>query len=588
LAIGVTAFAVLAAMSGGWELWRSRTNSAFGPIKVVPLITNSGVEGRPAFSPDGAQVAFMWNGGEGSQYDIYVKLIGDGSPPVRLTRSPGTFAGWPVWSPDGHRIGFVRCSDPSNGAIFVVPSVGGTDRKITEVRYCPIVDWSPDGKVLAFQDTDSDQEFTSIFIVSPDTGKRRRLTMPPKLEGDGEPKFSPDGKTLAFVRTRNLIIADIFIVPVDGGEPKQLTFMGHRAFLGGDFSGLAWTADGKEIVFSAGGLEAGNNSLWRVKVSGGTPEKVRDLAGVNATEPAISRQGHRLAYRTVTVNTSIWQIRFQASGGRRAAPVRLISSTRSQDGPQYSPDGRRIVFGSDRSGSAQIWMCDSDGSNPTQLTFMDASNVGTPRWSADGRSILFDSTAAGNNGIYRISVDGGNAQPVVVDSHFNGTPSASRDGRWIYFGSDRSGEFEVWKVPSNGGQPVQVTSHSGWYPMESMDGRLLYYVKTNLPVDPSSARATLWAMPVAGAEEYLVTSQLIHSHWTVVPNGIYLTDPDTKPHTTLKFLDTRTRQISTIATLEGELSENGQSLAVSPDGRSVLYSLHSSLTTDLMLVENFR
>jgi Tol biopolymer transport system component/DNA-binding winged helix-turn-helix (wHTH) protein len=569
-------------LAGGWRLLGNRAK-ALPPVKMVPLVTNSGIEGRPAFSPDGTQVAFMWNGGEGDQYDVYVKLIGDSAAPVRITRSPGAFAGWPVWSPDGHRIAFIRCSD-TRGAIFVVQAIGGQDRKIAEPRFCPgIVDWSPDGRLLVFEDRDSAKEPNGIFLASVETGQQRRLTTPAKLEQDAEPKFSPDGKTVAFVRVHHVIVGDIFLVPVEGGEPKRLTSMNSS-----EVPGLAWTTDGSEIIFSATSREMGNKSLWRVKVHGGMPEKVAELGGVNAEEPAVSRQGHRLAYRTFTMNYNIWQIPLTNSNGRPSAPVKFISSTRYQDVPQYSPNGKKIAFASDRSGSSQIWVCDSDASNLVQLTVIDASNNGTPRWSPDGRTIVFDSTASGNLGLYTISADGGSPLPLVVDSHFNGAGSYSRDGRWIYFVSDRSGEYEVWKVPSGGGQPVQVTNHSGWMPMESTDGRVLYYVKTNLPTDPSNAPARLWAMPVGGGEEYPVTSQPFHLHWAVAPNGIYFTDPETKPLATLKFLDVRTGRISTIATLEKPLSGNGQSLSVSPDGRFILYSQLDSISAELMVVENFR
>src|SRR5262249_3557502 len=126
---GATAAAVaLAALIVGWRALESRAKSALPPVRVIPLVVNSGIEGRPAFSPDGRQVAFRWNGGEGSQFDIYVKLIGDGSPPVRLTTSPDGRAGWPVWSPDGHRIAYFRCSATSRG-VYVVPSLGGAERK---------------------------------------------------------------------------------------------------------------------------------------------------------------------------------------------------------------------------------------------------------------------------------------------------------------------------------------------------------------------------------------------------------------------------------------------------------------------------
>jgi len=123
--------------------------------------------------------------------------------------------------------------------------------------------------------------------------------------------------------------------------------------------------------------------------------------------------------------------------------------------------------------------------------------------------------------------------------------------------------------------------------MQSTYGKLLYYLKTNLPIDPSEAPATLWAMPVGGGEEHLVTSQQIHLHWAVAPNGIYFTDPDTSLPS-LKFLEVRAGRIITMATLQENLSCCDQSLTVSPDGRSILYAHQDSLSTDIMLVENFR
>jgi hypothetical protein len=124
--------------------------------------------------------------------------------------------------------------------------------------------------------------------------------------------------------------------------------------------------------------------------------------------------------------------------------------------------------------------------------------------------------------------------------------------------------------------------------MESTDGKVLYFVKTQLPTDPSGAAATLWAMPVEGGEEHLVTSQQIQLHWAVAPRGIYFTDPATRPRVSLKFFDARTGQITAITTLERQPACCGQSLAVSPDGRTILYSQEDRVTTDLMLVENFR
>jgi len=72
-----------------------------------------------------------------------------------------------------------------------------------------------------------------------------------------------------------------------------------------------------------------------------------------------------------------------------------------------SSDGQKITFRSNRSGSFEIWTCDSDGSNPIQLTLLGAPNTGTPRWSPDGRQIAFDSRKEGHADIYVINAEGG-------------------------------------------------------------------------------------------------------------------------------------------------------------------------------------
>jgi len=75
--------------------------------------------------------------------------------------------------------------------------------------------------------------------------------------------------------------------------------------------------------------------------------------------------------------------------------VKLIASTYVEGDPQYSPDGSKIVFNSNRSGNAEVWVCNSDGSSPVQLTSLEAFS-GSPRWFPDGRRIVFDSNKEGH------------------------------------------------------------------------------------------------------------------------------------------------------------------------------------------------
>ena len=102
------------------------------------------------------------------------------------------------------------------------------------------------------------------------------------------PVFSPDSQTVAFVRRAAVLSSDIYLVSVNGGEPKRLTFDNVL------FSRLAWTANGREIIFSST-RAGGDFSLWRISVSGGTPERLA-VGGHYVPSVSISRKGNRLAY----------------------------------------------------------------------------------------------------------------------------------------------------------------------------------------------------------------------------------------------------------------------------------------------------
>jgi Tol biopolymer transport system component len=110
------------------------------------------------------------------------------------------------------------------------------------------------------------------------------------------------------------------------------------------------------------------------------------------TSFALSPKGDRLALAQTISDSNIWQAELSATAvpaGRRQSAKMLISSTRADTSPQFSPDGRRIVR-LDPLGSAGIWVSDSDGRNPVLLAQFDRGRSGSPRWSPDGRRIVFD------------------------------------------------------------------------------------------------------------------------------------------------------------------------------------------------------
>jgi len=559
---------------------RRAAESSIPSMKTLPLTSFPGQELDPAFSADGRQLAFAWDGAAGDNFDIYVKLIDTGAP-LRLTNHPGSDRG-PAWSPDGRYIAFTRQYEGGSG-LFMVPALGGTERRLVTLGFRPDwqwgfpakADWSPDGKAIAFSDRASQEAHPSLFLLFIDDLERRRLTWPPAgSAGDWSPAFSPDGQAVAFVRWRGEAFGDIHLMPVTGGEPRRLTFDNTAIW------GLDWGPGGNEIVFSS--VRGGSYGLWRISASGGRAESVA-AAGPICSSLSVSRQGQRLAYVESSHDFDIWRIDLAGPPGRHP-PTRLIGSTRRESAPQYSPDGRRIAFESNRSGTDEIWVCDGDGSNAVQLTFLDSLWTGTPRWSPDGREVAFDARVEGHSDIYVINSGGGSPRRITTEASEDVVPSWSRDGRWIYFASDRGGTQQVWKVPAKGGHAVQVTKKGGFAAFESPDGKAVYYSRYDAP--------GLWRVPVEGGEESLILDHPAvggWGHWAVRERGVYFVNPDpTGHHPTIELFSFATRRVTRLATLEKEVVPWLHALDVSPDGRWALCTLSERANRDIMLVENFR
>jgi Tol biopolymer transport system component len=542
--------------------------------KVVPSTSFRGNEEKAVFSPDGRQIAFVWDGEREDNLDIYVKLV-DAGTSHRLTTDPAQDFD-PDWSPDGSHIAFRRLSAQGSG-IYLIPALGGSERHLcdaapTQSGSGRSLSWSPDGKWLAIADATFPQSPYGIFLFSLDSGERRPLTFPPAgSRGDSSPVFAPDGKSLSFVRTGLGGTSDLYTVAIAGGEPKRLTF--DSTYI----SGVTWTPNGSELVFAS---ERGGSipNLWRLRATGGEPERLHEV-GPNVVSPSIAPTGNRLVYTQHLLDTNIWRMELPASGNSARPPSLLIASTLHDDTPQYSPDGTRIAFSSRRSGSCEILVCDSEGRSPVQLTWFGGPLPGSPRWSPDGKEIAFDVRIEGNADIYVTPADGGKHRRLTADETEEITPSWSRDGQWLYFASNRTGTMQIWKMPTSGGPPVQITKQGGFESAENEDG-FLYYTKERRV-------AGIWRVPTGGGEETRVFD--LHKagywrHWTVHDQGIYFATAANPSRPLVEFFNLVTGKVREVAALEKPIMAGTPGLAVSPDGRYLLYTQIDQSGRDLMLV----
>jgi Tol biopolymer transport system component len=306
--------------------------------------------------------------------------------------------------------------------------------------------------------------------------------------------------------------------------------------------------------------------------------------GLYGNQPSISLAGNLLAFQEARSDSNIWRFDGPSIRTGRTPPVPLIASTAHDSSPRFSPDGKKIAFGSQRSGANEIWLADSDGGNQVQLTKFGRALNGTARWSPDSRWIALDSRVDGQPEIYVISVDGGTPRRMTTDPGEDIVPAWSHDGRWIYFCSNRSGDYQLWKMPFEGGAARQITRKGGFAALESPDGKFLYYAK-------SRTAPGIWKVAVDGGEESLVIEDAggaVSRYFDVLGNGICYIPEKPNPRPTILFYDFATRQTRLIATMERPVLRVWAGLAISPDERSILVTQVDSSVSDLMLVENFR
>lgn len=565
-------FTLLLSLAALAVLWQLRPHPPLPDPRVVPLTTYPGLEYMPAISPDGKRLAFAWTGPNPTDpYRIYVKQIGEDRAQLVVDPPAGAADSDPVWTPDGQSVLFYRRSGTSSG-IYIVAVTGGaarqlvatslTSRRVRRARF----DLSPNGKLLAYPDELHGQETIALFLLNLDTKQSHQITNPPpNCEGDGDPAFSHDGKTVAFQRD-TIDRGQIFLLPVAGGTERLLTASFIRDFI----DGLTWTSDDREIIF-------GGTQLRRVSATGSEPS-IANIAYVPGPAAFPALRDHMLAYVQDTANANVWKLDLRDSIHTSGEPIKLISSTKQQAAASFSPDGLRITFQSDRSGDWEIWVCDRDGSNATQLTHFRGAPTGTPRWSPDGKLIAFDSRANGVSQIYLVPAEGGEARQVTTDSMGGHVPAWSHDGKWIYYSTIRSTAANIWRLPVDGGAAQPVTSNSGLYATESPDGQYLYYSR-------SSADSTIWRAPISGgAEEQVlnVPKPLDPSHWLIVAAGIYVIDSDGD----LYFYRFRNGSVTKVVHDARFITD--WSMAISPDGHEIVWAQIDARQSDLMLVENFR
>ena len=545
-----------------------RVNSA--AMTMVPFTSYPGKETAPSFSPDGSRIAFSWDDGKSNGtgkpgYDLYVKAIGSETL-LRLTHHPSEWIS-SAWSPDGTQIAFHRLAADDNG-IYVVPALGGPERKLiathTPYDVAAPINWSPDGKWIAYADNENQGVGDRAFLLNFETLESHKFPHDPACRHEGMLTFSHSGNELLILCVYNTAEFEYLITDLHGKSRRSVAKR-HEYPLG-----MAWSADDSSLIVAA--VHANGEAVYDFRVSDGEVRKLPVGAG---EWPAISNDGRKLAISVPDYQDSIWRKDLQHP---ELPAVQMYSSTRPQNAAEYSPDGKHVAFDSERSGKWSVWMADTDGSNLVQISREETASF--PRWSPDSQKIVFQMFDEGSStwGAYTADITDRAAHKLKTNIRGLEFPYWSHDGKWIYFLGYEGNGHQLYRCPAGGGDATLLAgSLDSTASIESVDGKRLYFPYTTMMMlAPNNPEAALEEVPQMPA----ILGQL---QWAVVAEGIYFT-PQNNPRS-ISYYDFATKHTRELFKVDKDLDVG---MSISPDGRYMLYSQVDESHADIMLVNNFR
>ncbi|HEX5966513.1 MAG TPA: protein kinase [Pyrinomonadaceae bacterium] len=529
------------------------------------LTTQPGTEVYPVLAPDGQN--FVYASDENGNFDLFVQRVG-GKNAQPLTPNTPSDETQPAYSPNGERIAFRSTREPAG--IYVMERTGENVRLVTE--NCRHPSWSPNGKEIVCSTLGHDIPATrnnrpsALWIVDVETGSKRML-----VENDAmQPLWSPNGDRIAFwFMPPSAGRSDIATIASGGGEVEVITNDGSTNW------NPVWSPDGKFLYFASD--RGGSMSFWRVAIdekSGkvqGEPEAVATPSTFNR-HLNFSRDGRRLIYVQTDQRANIQGIKFDQKAEKTVGePFWITRGDRMLARPELSPDGTRFVMRVPRRTQDDIAVVNRDGTNWRDLT-NDKYFDRYPRWSPDGRSIVFTSDRTGRYEIWTLDADATNLCQFTFDSPGDTAfPLWSPDGSRILLHSSFVNKIFTLNAANQTPQQLPAPDHAirfvawDWSP----DGKKLIGTMSRPPLELAyfSFETNLYETlaSLSGAPMWLPDSTRYLSYHD---NKAYLGDIRTK----------KTREI--FVSRDGDL----RSLDISTDGTLLYFTVYSS-ESDVWLLD---
>jgi eukaryotic-like serine/threonine-protein kinase len=444
--------AAVALAAGGFAFYRLGAGEPQATPRTFRQLTfGDGLEMFPTLAPDGATFAYV--SAHPGNRDIYVQRV-DGRTAINITSDSPEDDSEPAFSPDGSQIAFR--SERGEGGIFLMGVTGESVRRLSDFGYNPA--WSPDGTKIAvaterveFQPRNRHVRSSELWVIDVRTGAKRPLVQAGVGGGDFgsgsdgvQPSWSPNGKRIAFWGLSDSVgNRDLWTIDPHAPKPKE-TVVRVTSDAAIEWNPV-WSPDGRYLYF--GSDRDGTMNLWRIAVdsdtgkAAGVPEPM-SLPAIYSGSFAVSRRGD-VGYVTTTRTYRLIALPFDAKRGVTGEPRTVLEGSLEALSFNPSPDQRSMAF---TAGGAQedVFVVDADGTRLRQLT-NDAARDRGVTWSNDGRTLFFYSNRDGAYHVWSIGADGGGLTRLTSDADLRRggaknlyVPVLSPDGRMLAVQSETS------------------------------------------------------------------------------------------------------------------------------------------------------
>jgi eukaryotic-like serine/threonine-protein kinase len=442
-------------------------------VKTTQVTFSSGFDGYPSLSPDGKSVAYSSD--QNGTFEIYVKQLSEIGGELQLTND-GQQSFQPSWSPDGQRIAY---HSRKHGGVWIVPALGGAPKQLTEYGARPV--WSPDGSLIAFQSESPGGELSNSRVMPPSTiwivpsqgGKPKQITRPGNpAGGHSAPSWSPDGKRVVF-EASDFANTTVWSIAVNGSDAKKII----------NGTQPIYSGDGRHVYFM--GRYTGESELSRITVSAsgdpiGEPATVLQAReGAYFSGPVVSPDGKKILYSANRIESNLSTVSLSANGDPAGPPSIFASDTSSRNTlPRFSPDGRKIALNRwRRTTGNHIWIGDADGKNLTQITNTPGGEA-QASWLPGSDKVAFLSESPDKHLMFwTVSIVTGKQESLLDLGEGIQYATLSPDGNHVAYNFIQNGVINVWVAGVHDGQRKQLTfdQELAGFPCWSGDGQWIAY-----------------------------------------------------------------------------------------------------------------